>query len=197
MVLFGVENGGDGLIERLAAFGLRGPIAGPPAGRHRLQLQAEGPREQVAAEIGRRAAGTAEVEDAVAGVPKHGELLHAEEAAAADLVFAAGLDRLAGLLPLDLGRPAAGVVGRQGGKFKLQPRLANGGGNLVRIDADRTIQGLADDVLFQAELEIQQMLAGQEADARLLGRGGNLADGELLQDLDVAGPNCRLASPSI
>ena len=92
----------------------------------------------------------------------------------------------------DLGRPAAGVVGRQGGKLKLQPGLANGRGNLVRIDADGTIQGLADDVLFQAELEIQQVLAGQETDARLLGRGGNLADGELLQDLDVAGAKLPL-----
>ncbi len=120
------------------------------------------------------------------GVPKHGELLHAEEAAALDLLLAAGLDRLAGLLPLDLGRPAAGVVGRQRGKLKLQPRLANGSGDLVRIDTDRTIQGLADDVFFQAEIQVQQMLAGQETDAGLLGRGRNLADSELFQKLDVA-----------
>ena len=62
----------------------------------------------------------------------------------------------------------------------------------MRIDADRTVQGLADNVLFQAELEIQQMLAGQEADARLFGRGGNLADGEFFQDLDVAGAELPL-----
>ena len=49
------------------------------------------------------------------------------------------------------------------------------------------MQGLADDVLFQAEFEVQKMLTGQETDARLLGRGGNLADGKLFQDLDVAG----------
>ena len=136
-----MKHGRDRLIERLAAFGLGGPIAGTPAGRHRLQLQPEGPREEVAAEIGRRAAGAAEIEDAVAGVPEHGELLHAEEAAAADLVFATGLDRLAGLLPLGLCRPAVGFVGRQGGQFKLPPGLADGRGNLVRIDADRTIRG--------------------------------------------------------
>ena len=36
------------------------------------------------------------------------------------------------------------------------------------------------------------MLAGQETDARLFGRGGNLADGELFQDLDVAGTKLPL-----
>ena len=41
-------------------------------------------------------------------------------------------------------------------------------------------------------LRSKQMLAGQETDARLLGRGGNLADGELLQDLDVAGAELPL-----
>ena len=109
------------------------------------------------------------------------------KAATADLVLTAGLDCLAGLLPLGLARPAIGVIGRQGGQFQLLPGLSHGRGDLVRIDADRAIQGLADDVLFQAEFEVQEMLTGQETHARLFGRGGNLADGKLFQDLDVAG----------
>ena len=55
----------------------------------------------------------------------------------------------------------------------------------MRVDADAAVQGVADDVLLQAEGQIQQVIARQEADARLFGRGGHLADGELLQDLDV------------
>ncbi len=61
----------------------------------------------------------------------------------------------------------------------------------MRIDADAAMQRVADDVLFLAEAEVEQVAAAQEADARLLGRCNDLVDGILFQNLDLGRAELR------
>ena len=64
--------------------------------------------------------------------------------------------------------------------------LRTAAGNLVGVDPHGTVQRLADHVLFQVKVEVEEVPAGQKAYVGLLRRGGlRLPDREAFQDLDV------------
>ena len=63
------------------------------------------------------------------------------------------------------------------------------GRDLLGVDAEAEMQGVVDDVLFQLEGRVEDVIAGRPADLDAVGRGRALfADGEALQPFQVFRP---------
>ena len=90
----GPERGRSHLFQRLAPLGFGRPLLGAAACGKPPQLEVERPGAQVAALFAGRGTGPAEVQDALPGIPQHGELLHPAKPAALGLPLRNGPRRL-------------------------------------------------------------------------------------------------------
>jgi hypothetical protein len=128
-------------------------------------------------------------------VPQQRVRLAAQEAPVGRLHFQPVARRLARLAPLPVAGLAAGVAGRQ--RLQLDERVGpqQVRGNLLRIDAQREVQGVVDDVLGQVEGRIENVIAGGPARLDAVGGGQPLsADavrGQALQVLRSEHPGGR------
>ncbi len=89
---------------------------------------------------------------------------HPAEPAVGGLGLGAGLGGLLGLLALGLGRVAAGVHLGSGVGLDLGVGPEQRAGDLVGIDPDGQVEGVVDDVLFEVERGVEDVVAARPAD---------------------------------